>query len=135
MYNRVKTREEMMILIYQYEIHNDLSFEIEEKMNKIKREKDKLYANELIEYFKKNKESIDELINLSCDNWNTLTIGKIDLSILRLALSEVLMKNSIAYEVSINEALELAKKFSTDNSPAFIHAVLGKAIEKINENN
>ena len=52
-------------------------------------------------------------------------ISKVDISILRVAVSEILHIDDIPYNVSVNEAVELAKKFSDDQAPKFINGVLG----------
>ena len=71
-------------------------------------------------------EEIDAALNDKVEGWNTLRMGKVDLTILRLAVYEVLFDEEIPTGVAINEAVELAKKFGQDSSPSFVNGVLAK---------
>lgn len=138
--NRRMVRETIMQLYYQMEIHNafdgSIGKEILEdliiKCNKSNME----YAKKMYDAFLVNKENIDLSIKENLSNWNIDRISKIDLSILRVALVEILFFDEIPITVSINEAVELGKKYGTDNSPSFINGILGsllKSKEKSNE--
>lgn len=61
-------------------------------------------------------------------DWTMERISKVNLSILRLAMCEILFMEDIPFQVSINEAVELAKKFGDDDSPSFINGVLASAL-------
>ncbi|MCD7776906.1 MAG: transcription antitermination factor NusB [Clostridiales bacterium] len=74
-----------------------------------------------------NLEKIDDVINKSAINWSVERIDKADLSILRLAVYEILFSD-VPGRVAANEAVELAKEFSADKSPKFINGILGKVI-------
>lgn len=69
---------------------------------------------------------IDEMINEKAEGWKTGRMGKVDLTILRLAVYEIVFDDSIPTQVAINEAVELAKKFGRDESAKFINGVLAK---------
>ncbi len=69
---------------------------------------------------------IDEMINEKTEGWKTGRMGKVDLTILRLAVYEIIFDDSIPTQVAINEAVELAKKFGRDESAKFINGVLAK---------
>lgn len=71
-------------------------------------------------------EDIDNQLNEKVTGWNTERIGKVELSILRLAVYEIKCDDSIPTGVAINEAVELAKKYGQDSSAAFINGVLAK---------
>ncbi len=71
------------------------------------------------------KEGIDNTIKANLKEWTMDRVSKVDLSILRLAVCEILHIEDIPSNVSINEAVELAKKFSDDQAPKFINGVLG----------
>lgn len=71
-------------------------------------------------------ESIDQTLNEKVQGWDTGRMGKVDLTILRLAVYEILYDEEIPTSVAINEAVELAKKFGQDSSPAFVNGVLAK---------
>jgi N utilization substance protein B len=69
---------------------------------------------------------IDEMINKETKGWDTSRMGKVDLTLIRLAIYEIKYDDEIPTGVAINEAVELAKKFGQDNSPGFINGVLAK---------
>jgi N utilization substance protein B len=72
---------------------------------------------------------IDIMIDEKSKGWKTSRMGKVELTILRLAVYEMLFDEDVPSTVAINEAVELAKKFSSDEAPAFINGVLGKAAQ------
>lgn len=69
---------------------------------------------------------IDEMINQNTTGWKTGRMNKVDLSILRLAVYEMKWDEDVPVKVAINEAVELAKRFSGDEGPSFINGVLAK---------
>ncbi len=69
---------------------------------------------------------IDEMINEKAEGWKTTRMGKVDLTILRLAVYEIIFDEDIPTQVAINEAVELAKKFGRDESAKFVNGVLAK---------
>jgi N utilization substance protein B len=71
-----------------------------------------------------NLDIIDELIEKNTKNWPIQRIAKVDLAILRLAIYEMLFRRDIPPVVSVNEAIELGKEFSTDESSRFINGIL-----------
>ena len=71
-------------------------------------------------------DSIDQALNDKVQGWNTERMGKVDLTILRLAVYEITYDQEIPTGVAINEAVELAKKFGQDSSPSFVNGVLAK---------
>ena len=73
-----------------------------------------------------NHEEIDGMIAKTSDSWDFERISKVDLAIMRLAIYEILHEEEIAQSVSINEAVELAKEFSTEEASKFINGILGK---------
>lgn len=79
-------------------------------------------VNQIIERL----EEIDRSLNERAKGWETVRMGKVDLTILRLAVYEILYDEEIPTGVAINEAVELAKKFGQDSSPAFVNGVLAK---------
>jgi len=71
-------------------------------------------------------EAIDDLISKTSKNWKIKRIAKIELSILRLAVYELLYNEDIPSKVSMNEAIEIAKEFGDDNSGSFVNGILDK---------
>lgn len=72
------------------------------------------------------QEMIDLLIDEKAKGWKTNRMGKVELTILRLAVYEMLYDEDVPVNVAINEAVELSKKFGGDETPAFINGVLAK---------
>lgn len=71
---------------------------------------------------------LDALINAHSVGWQTDRMGKVDLTIIRLACYEMKYDSDIPVSVAINEAVELAKRYGSENSPSFINGVLAKLI-------
>ncbi|MBQ7066280.1 MAG: transcription antitermination factor NusB [Lachnospiraceae bacterium] len=71
-------------------------------------------------------ETIDGMLDEKADKWSVKRMGKVELTLLRLAVYEMEFDEDIPTSVAINEAVELAKKFGQDESPAFINGVLAK---------
>ena len=71
---------------------------------------------------------IDASINDVAEGWKTGRMGKVDLTLLRLAVYEMRYEEEIPVSVAINEAVELAKKYGTDDSPAFVNGILAKLV-------
>ncbi len=86
----------------------------------------------LISKIDKKKAVIDEMIEKSAPEWPIEKINKIDLAILRLSVFEMLEKKTPP-KVIIDEAVELAKEFGSENSPAFVNGVLGSIYKKIED--
>ena len=72
------------------------------------------------------KEEIDALLNEITEGWKTSRMNRVDLTILRLATYEVKWDEDVPTGVAINEAVELAKKYSSDEGPSFVNGVLAK---------
>ncbi|MCQ2545980.1 MAG: transcription antitermination factor NusB [Clostridia bacterium] len=77
-----------------------------------------------------NLGEVDAEINSCSTKWKTSRMPKVDLAIMRLAYGEIRYCDDIPAAVSVNEAVNLAKKFSTDNSGRFVHGVLGALTKK-----
>lgn len=105
-------------LIEQMELYVDGLGEI--------REKDKTYIEEKYQKVIEHLNEIDALLNEETDGWKTTRMNKVDLTILRLAVYEIKWDEDVPAGVAINEAVELAKKFSSEEGPAFINGVLAK---------
>ncbi|MDO5573470.1 MAG: transcription antitermination factor NusB [bacterium] len=69
---------------------------------------------------------IDKMIEDKAESWNISRMGKVDLTIIRLAVYEIKYDDTIPVSVAINEAVEIAKRFGQDESPSFVNGVLAK---------
>ncbi len=83
------------------------------------------FADTLVAGIEASIEEIDALIGSNAIGWTVGRMPKVDLCILRIALYEMLHRQDIPHSVSINEAVELAKRFAGDKSPAYINGILG----------
>jgi len=89
----------------------------------------KRYIQKIIQTYKERKEDIDNVIKELASGWDIERLFKIDKDILRIAITELLFIKDAPVKVVIDEALELAKKYSTDDSPSFINGILAKVVE------
>ena len=88
----------------------------------------KNYAIQIAEYFQKNHKEVYDLIQKYAKNWDLQRLVKMDKDILRIAIVELLYVKDAPMKVVVDEALELAKKYSTDDSYSFINGILAKVI-------
>ena len=118
---RVAERENLMQMIYQMGITGDFSQEAYDRYinTEISLSKESKYSKELFAALSQH------LVDIK---WKTDRMPAVDLAILRLALTEIHYMENIPVSVSINEAVNMAKKFSTEKSASFINGVLGKIV-------
>lgn len=90
----------------------------------------KTYILSICAAYQNHKDEIDKIISESAFGWDIDRLFKIDKDILRIAISELLYIKDTPHKVVIDEALELAKKYSTDDSPSFINGILARVVEK-----
>ena len=89
-------------------------------------EKDQSYIQNKFENIREKITEIDEILNQCSKGWKTSRMAKVDLSIIRIAVYEIKFEDDIPFKVSVNEAVELAKKYGADESPAFVNGILAK---------
>ncbi|OGL25947.1 transcription antitermination factor NusB [Candidatus Saccharibacteria bacterium RIFCSPHIGHO2_12_FULL_49_19] len=89
---------------------------------------DKRFVEDLVQGVDKNAEAIDEIIRPVAPEWPIEQIARIDRSILRMGVFELLFDQKVPPKVAINEAVELAKAFGGDNSSKFVNGVLGTVL-------
>lgn len=80
---------------------------------------------------KENQEKIDEIISSFAKGWTIERMNRVDVSILRLAICEIMYREDVNSGIAINEAVELAKKYSSDESPSFINGILGAYVRSL----
>ena len=127
---RSEQREHIFKVIFGIEFNEDgeLPEQSELYLDDIEgaREKDIEYIRTKATNITAKVPEIDALINEHATGWKTRRMNKVDLTILRLAVYEIKWDEDVPTGVAINEAVELAKKYSSDEGPAFINAVLAK---------
>ena len=82
------------------------------------------FAQELVDGVRTRLERIDGLIAASAEHWRLPRLSRVDLSLLRLATFELLARPDIPASVTIDEAIEIARRFGSEDSPAFVNGVL-----------
>ena len=128
---RQKSREYALQMLFQWEMskqepsHIEGGFWKNARAQKSTRE----FANQLFESAASRAAELDPIISLHAANWRIERMAAIDRAILRLALAE-LRTMSTPVKVVINEAVELAKKFSSEDASAFINGILDAAMKK-----
>ena len=132
---RTETRELAFRLIYSIEIQKEMDEEqvkLFMQGNGIEEKAEIDYINEIFAGIKENKEEILTLIETNLkEKWSVDRISKIDLSILELAIYELVF-SKLPYKVVINEAVELAKKYGDDNSKSFVNGILASIVKEKN---
>ncbi len=128
--SRREIRENVFKLLFRVEFHDNDEMQeqfdmIEDELGNIS-EADMNYIKDKFSKIVENIDTIDAEINEKSHGWKTSRMGKVDLSIIRLAVYEIRYEDDIPVKVSINEAVELAKKFGTDESASFVNGVLAK---------
>ena len=91
-------------------------------------EKDVSYIENKVRDIAAHLEEIDRAINAITEGWKTTRMGKVDLTLIRLAVYEMRYEEDIPTGVAINEAVELAKQYGTDGSPSFVNGILAKLV-------
>ncbi len=90
-----------------------------------KKEIEMKYVEKVVKGTLEHIEEIDELIKANTENWSVERMAKIDMAILRVAVFEMLYMDDIPESVSINEAVEMAKKYSHEDAGTFVNGILG----------
>lgn len=90
------------------------------------RDRDIAYIKEKYGRIQEKLPQIDQMIDEKAQGWSVSRMGKVELTLLRLGIYEILYDQDVPDSVAINEAVELAKRYGQDNSGAFVNAVLAK---------
>lgn len=128
--SRSELREHVFRMLFRIEFNNEeemkeqesLYFELLDEIT----EDDQEYIIDKYSKIVEKMEEIDGLLNQISEGWKTTRMNRVDLTILRLAAYELKWDETVPTGVAINEAVELAKKYSSDSAPAFVNGVLAK---------
>ena len=130
---RKETREEAVKIAYSMDINKD--FDKEVLSNHLEHfymdDLDYEYLNKTIEDLINNFDTINKYIIDNSKDWKINRIAKVDLAILRIAISEILYNDTIPTSVAINEAVETSKKYSNEDSHKYINGILGTVAREI----
>lgn len=134
MTTRREARKAVLQALYAYEMRESQVEQLVEEFiqeNKLD-EKSTLFIKELFLKVIENMERIDNLIKGCVEHWDFSRLAVVDKNILRLAIGEFLFFSDIPRKVSIDEAIELAKEFSSQDSGSFVNGVLDSIAKKLN---
>ena len=130
--SRSELREHIFRMLFRIEFNNEaelpeqetLYFDLLEECS----EKEQEYILNKYRAIKDKVEEIDTLLNELSEGWKTTRMNRVDLTILRLATYEIKWDEDVPTGVAINEAVELAKRYSSDQGPSFVNGVLAKVV-------
>ena len=128
---RRESREQAFILIFETQFSNENIDEVIMLASEIREFKISRFANELVYFTVQNKELINEKISSFAVNWDIKRISKVSLSVLQLAIGEIMNFDDIPVNVSINEAVELTKKYGTNDDASYVNGVLGSVAKSL----
>ena len=130
---RALARELAFQLIFERLFVKD-NFSDEEFFVSVKKEEDINFAKEILTSFENNRQQIKDTISSHLVGYEIDRVYKVDLAILCEALTEILFIKT-PYKIVVNEAVELAKKFSTEKSSKFVNGVLSSILKSLNKGN
>ena len=128
---RSKARKRALDILFQSDVRGDdfavtLAAEAKRAASEPAREASWLYAREIVDGVIDNRDAIDEQITTFAKDWPLARMPAVDRAVLRIGVWELLYNDEVPAAVAIDEAVELAKEFSTDESGPFVHGVLGR---------
>ena len=128
---RSKARKRALDILFQADVRGDdlprrSPPRPSARPNEPAREASWLYAREIVDGVIDNRDEIDEQITTFAKDWSLARMPAVDRAMLRIGVWEILYNDEVPAAVAIDEAVELAKEFSTDDSGSFVHGVLGR---------
>jgi transcription antitermination protein NusB len=128
---RTKARKRALDILFQSDVRGDelavtLAAEAKRAASEPSRESSWLYARDIVDGVIDHRDEIDEQITTFAKDWSLARMPAVDRALLRMAVWEILYNDEVPTAVAIDEAVELAKEFSTDDSGAFVHGVLAR---------
>ena len=131
---RHEQREQVFKLLFRVEFNTpeDMPEQIKlftECNEEIVYQKDADYIEARFSKILEKLPEIDKLINENTEGWDTTRMGKVELTVLRLAVYEIVFDEDVPGSVAINEAVEIAKNYGQDNSGGFVNAILAKIVK------
>lgn len=139
--SRRLARETALQVLFQFDMNQDLKEEIKNPDLEIKKWAEEFavpegsipFAQELVKGTIAQLEQIDEAIEKRAEDWSLARMASVDRNILRLACYELLFRDDIPAGVTINEAIEIAKRYGGDESGKFVNGVLDRIAESTNK--
>lgn len=131
--NRRKSREAGFLILFEYSFGHGSVDEIAELAREVRDFEFDDYSVQLARGAADNLPQIDGLIEKNLKDWSIKRISKVSLAILRCAIYEFYISHNVEPEISINEAVELSKKYSLPEETSFVNGVLGSVSRGGNE--
>lgn len=128
---RSEQREEILILVFEKTFHEESVDEIISLAKELRGDKINDYIESEVKGIFENLTKLDSLIEENSISWKLNRIPRVTLCIMRIAIYEILFDNTIPTGVAINEAVELCKKYASDDDKKFVNGVLGAVSKKI----
>lgn len=132
---RHEAREQAFLLIFESNFKDETVEELIENAQTAREVEINSFARRVFNGVNEYKENIDKFIEDNIIGWKKNRISKVAISIMRLAIYEMVYESDIPNSVSINEAVELAKKYSTKDESSFINGVLGSVEKQLGKSN
>lgn len=132
--NRRQEREEAFILVFERMFKDDESEEVFDSAVEARDASIKEFTKLLTNGVYDNLEAIDELIEKNLKGWSKNRISRVALTLLRIAVFEIVYVEDVPTNVSINESVELCKKYATEQDASFLNGVLGGVVRSIQNN-
>ena len=131
---RREQREQIFKLLFRVEFNSPEEMPEQVKLfledsETVVYEKDAVYISEKFEKIQEKLPELDKLINDHTEGWDTTRMGKVELTILRLAVYEIRFDEEVPESVAINEAVEIAKAYGQENAGGFVNAILAKIVK------
>jgi len=128
---RTKARKRALDILFQADVRGEelpimLAAEAKRAASEPDRQASWLYARDIVDGVIDNRDAIDEQITTFSKDWSLQRMPAVDRALLRMGTWEILYNDEVPTAVAIDEAVELAKEFSTDDSGSFVHGVLAR---------
>ncbi|WP_460773854.1 transcription antitermination factor NusB [Microbacterium sp. GXF7504] len=128
---RSKARKRALDILFQADVRGEdlgvmLAAEAKRAASEPARQASWLYAREIVDGVIDNRDEIDEQIVTNARDWKLERMPAVDRAVLRIGVWEIVFNDEVPDAVAIDEAVELAKEFSTDDSGSFVHGVLAR---------
>ncbi len=131
--NRRKQRKQAFVLLFQNLFTGDSASDIIESAELSEDTQVSDFSKEILSGVIQNRETIREYIKTNAGDWRIDRISRVAMAIMEISIYEMLFRSDIPVEISINEAIELAKKYGGKDEFVYVNGVLGSVNKQINE--
>jgi len=128
--NRRQSRDVAFCLLFEWSFHGELFEELVENARYARELDTDDFALDLCKLAIENASELDSLIEQYSESWKVTRLSKVTLSVLRLAFCELTKFENIPLGATINEAVELCKKYATEDEAAFVNGILGQYVRR-----